>query len=76
LSLLRRARNWADYQLDRPYPEQAAIAQDALAAGIIRLLDDLAATPAILAHVVDAIRAYERDVLREVTWQAPPGQTP
>jgi hypothetical protein len=65
---LRRVRNWADYKIDRPFLEQPAYAQIPVAARIIDLLDDLGATPAGLAQVVDAIRVYERDVLREVTW--------
>jgi uncharacterized protein (UPF0332 family) len=76
LNDLRGLRNWADYDLHRPFPNRLAVGQSTTAANIIRLLDDLAVTPAVLAQVVDAIRVYERDVLREVTWRASPGQTP
>jgi hypothetical protein len=31
-------------------------------------LDDLAREPAIRDRVTDAMKIYERDVLREVTW--------
>jgi uncharacterized protein (UPF0332 family) len=73
---LRQARNWADYDLDRPFGHLHAANQVGAATDLIRLLDDLAATPAILAQVIDVLRVYERDVLREVTWQAPAGHTP
>lgn len=68
---LRQVRGQADYQFDRPFREGLAVVQVDLAFGIIRTLDDLAATPGVLARVVDAMRGYERDVLLEVTWRAP-----
>jgi hypothetical protein len=40
-----------------------------LATSVVRLLDTLAGTPAVLARVTDAMRVYERAVLGQVTWQ-------
>lgn len=71
LQSLRRARGWADYDLDRVFDEMLAVAQVNEAMSVITSLDDLATTPAILAEVVTAIREYERDVLRDVTWRGP-----
>jgi uncharacterized protein (UPF0332 family) len=68
---LRRARTWADYDLSHPYPERAAVEQVARAMDVIGTLDDLAASPAVLARVIDAIRTYERDVLQDVSWRPP-----
>jgi hypothetical protein len=51
-----------------------AVTQVGVAHEIAGILDDLAATPAILPEVVRAIREHERDTLREVTWREP-GET-
>jgi uncharacterized protein (UPF0332 family) len=69
LSRLRALRNWADYDFSRPVDEASAILQVQIATNIMELLDDLAKEATILARVVEAIKVYERDVLREVTWQ-------
>ncbi|MHB1426125.1 MAG: hypothetical protein ACYC3I_23425 [Gemmataceae bacterium] len=66
---LRRMRNWADYDFGRSLAQVAAIDHVGIALDIIQLLHQLANGPAILARVLDAIKSYERDVLREVTWQ-------
>jgi uncharacterized protein (UPF0332 family) len=68
LNDLRRARNNADYEVDVPIGPFDALDHVQVAADFIRLLDDLAKETAIFARVVDAIKVYERDVLREVTW--------
>ena len=68
LNDLRRARNAADYDVEVAADQATAIDHVGVAADIIRLLDDLAKEATILARVVDAIKVYERDVLREVTW--------
>jgi uncharacterized protein (UPF0332 family) len=68
LKNLRRIRNWADYDFDRSLDDAKAIVRVQVATDIIQLLDDLAKEPAIRDRVIDAIKAYERDVLREVTW--------
>ncbi len=71
LSILRQVRGHADYDLARPFTEQQGVKQVNDALTVVELLDDLAATPAVLAEVVAAIRDYERDVLRQVTWRGP-----
>lgn len=69
---MRRARGWADYDLDRPFPERVAVEQLTRAMDIVAALDALAATPGVLASAVTAMRDYERNVLKEFTWQPPP----
>ena len=68
LNRLRSIRNWADYNFDQPLDEAAAIRHVGIATEIIQLLHHLAHEPEILIRVIDAIKIYERDVLREVTW--------
>jgi uncharacterized protein (UPF0332 family) len=67
---LRRWRNEADYDFDRPFPESLGVEAVDLALGAIRLLRDLQNEPAVLARVVGAIRAYER-LVGEETWHSP-----
>ena len=69
LGQLRTARNKADYDVDIPVDHAECIDHVQVAAGIIQLLDDLTKEAAILARVLDAIKIYEHDVLREVTWR-------
>ena len=71
LNALRGQRNRADYDLKDEFDNLMAITQVGVAEDVVRLLDDLAATPAILDEVVAAIRVYERDVLRQVTSRGP-----
>lgn len=68
LNRLRSIRNWADYHFNRQLDEAAAIRHVGIATDIVQLLHHLANEPLILMRVVDAIKIYERDVLREVTW--------
>lgn len=68
LGRLRSARNWADYDFDVPVDSWTAIDHVRIAADIIELLDDLGKEATILTRVIDAIKIYERDVLRQVTW--------
>lgn len=68
LNRLRSMRNWADYDFNRPLDEATAIERVGIALDIVQLLHHLGNEPAILARVVDAIKIYERDTLREVTW--------
>jgi uncharacterized protein (UPF0332 family) len=72
LNSLRSTRNRADYDLDRPFDEQTAIDNFQLADDVIRLLDQVPTVPTTMSAIVDRMRVYERDVLGEVTWQAPP----
>ena len=68
---LRTSRNRADYRMQPPLDLDEAVEQVDAARRVIRVLDELAATPAILAQVVAAIRVYERDVLKDVTFRGP-----
>jgi hypothetical protein len=66
---LREARNWAENNMTVPL--ELAVALDAVADArrAVRLLDDLAGSEAVLALVVAAMRVYERDVLKQVTFR-------
>lgn len=68
---LRRDRNWADYGLSQPLPQRLAADSVRIAETIIDILDRAAASVALLAQVVPVMRDFERDVLGDVTWQAP-----
>jgi hypothetical protein len=69
LNFMRRIRNQADYELGRPFAQQAGIDQVQLATDVVQLLESLATVPKVLGQVIDAIKVYERDVLQHVTWQ-------
>src|SRR5438876_993524 len=69
LNELRSKRNWADYALDQQFPHTLAFYQVQAATDIIQLLDHAATLPPVLSAISAAIQAYERDVLRQVTWQ-------
>jgi uncharacterized protein (UPF0332 family) len=67
LNDLRGSRNEADYDLHRPVTQGMAALQVRLAEQIIRFLDAARQEPT-RTQVTDAMKAYERDVLNEVTW--------
>ena len=69
LGRLRSARNRADYDMNVPVDQAAAFDHVQVASDIIHLLDDLAKETIIRDQVLDAIKVYERDVVREVTWR-------
>src|SRR5262249_6282506 len=69
LNDLRSLRNRSDYDLDRPLAHAQAVRLVLLAEDIIRLLEQAATEPALLTLITDAMKDYERDVLKEVTWQ-------
>jgi uncharacterized protein (UPF0332 family) len=69
LNVMRGLRNWADYDLDQPFGHAAAVGEVQSADDILRLLEALPTTPATLAQITVAIRDYERDVLKQVTWR-------
>ena len=68
LNDLRRTRNRADYDMDVAVVPADGFDGIQVAADIIQLLDDLGKEATIRARVVEAIKIYERDVLRDVTW--------
>jgi uncharacterized protein (UPF0332 family) len=68
LRSLRGDRNWADYDLARPLAP-AVVAQRVQAAkAIVRALEAAGQDP-LKSQITAAIRVYERDVLRKVTWR-------
>ena len=68
LNHLRRNRNWADYVLDQPLAFATAQGFVQLADSIIQLLESVPTAPSVQAQITDAIKIYERDILRQVTW--------
>jgi uncharacterized protein (UPF0332 family) len=69
LSQLRRDRNWADYDLGRSVLQGDAFSAELLAEKIINLLEATAVEPSLRTRITEAMKVYERDVLRQVTWQ-------
>ena len=68
LETLRRLRNRADYDGTPALTQPQAVAAFRLAEGIVRLLDDARREP-VRTLIRDGMIAYERDVLRDVTWR-------
>jgi uncharacterized protein (UPF0332 family) len=68
LNRLRRERNRADYDVDQTVAHADALLQVQAARRIIQTLDTAKAEPA-RTQITDAMKIYERDVLRNVTWQ-------
>jgi uncharacterized protein (UPF0332 family) len=67
LETLRRLRNRADYDETPPLTKHQATAAVQLAESIIHALDTAQQEPA-RTQIRDAMIAYERDVLHDVTW--------
>ena len=72
LNDLRSKRNGADYDLHRPFDKAPAFLCVQTAGDIVKLLDQVPGLPHVQQQITDAIRVYERDVLRQITWQALP----
>ena len=68
LETLRRLRNRADYDEVPALTQPQAAAAVQLAEGIIQVLDAARQEPA-RTRMRDAMIVYERDVLRDTTWQ-------
>jgi hypothetical protein len=68
---LRGTRNWADYDMATPLALEVGVRAVADARRLVRFLDDLADSEAVLGPVVAAMRVYERDVLKQVTFREP-----
>jgi uncharacterized protein (UPF0332 family) len=68
LDLLRTERNRADYELSYFYSQAQASAQVRIAEDVVRILKVAALEP-LKTQITDAIKIYERDVLKDVTWQ-------
>lgn len=69
LNGLRSDRNVADYNGDKPFPSGRAESDVETAKLILKAFDDAFDEPA-RTLVLQAVKIYERDVLKEVTWQA------
>jgi uncharacterized protein (UPF0332 family) len=69
LQYLRKIRNQADYDIDDPFDQRQAVEVVQQATDIIIVLEAAATTPTVLTRITDAMRTYERDVLRQVTWR-------
>ena len=69
LNALRSWRNRADYDMNRPLPQAMAAGQVQAAEWIIQILD--AIVEPTRTQITDAMKVYERDVLKDVTWQQP-----
>jgi hypothetical protein len=66
---LRRLRNWADYNLENPLSHRAAIGHAQDAARVLELLESVPSS-ASFAAITEAMKTYEHDVLRVVTWRS------
>jgi uncharacterized protein (UPF0332 family) len=67
LGNLRDQRNKCDYDLRLFIPQQLATQQLQAAKNIIQTLDDARLEPR-RTQITDAMKIYERDVLKTVTW--------
>lgn len=68
LDTLRRLRNRADYDETPAIKQLQAIGAVQIAEAIIQVLDNIQQEPS-RTRIRDAMIVYERDVLRDVTWQ-------
>jgi uncharacterized protein (UPF0332 family) len=67
---LRSERNHADYDIDAPQHQTNAASHVRIAEQLIQVLDSGRVEPT-RTRITDAMRNYERTVLRAVTWQIP-----
>jgi uncharacterized protein (UPF0332 family) len=68
LDTLRRLRNRADYDDAPPFLQPQATAAVQVAERIAQILDAVRQEP-VRSEITDAMRVYERDVLKDVTWR-------
>jgi uncharacterized protein (UPF0332 family) len=71
LNDLRSDRNYADYDFEGALKHADAVEAVQAADDAIQLLEEAAALPTVCQRITEAMRIYERDVLRDVTWRAP-----
>jgi uncharacterized protein (UPF0332 family) len=67
LNRLRTERNRADYEISRNLAQADASPLVQTARRIIHILDAARTIP-IRSQITDAMKVYERDVLKQVTW--------
>jgi len=68
LNSLRQDRNFADYDLLRPLTQANAVRSVRMAEQTVSLLATAAIDP-LRTLITDAMKVYERNVLKEVTWR-------
>ncbi len=71
LNALPGQRNWADYSTHPPLTQVTAANEVRNAEDIIAALDAAAVEP-VRTQITDAMKDYERNILRQVTWSPPP----
>jgi uncharacterized protein (UPF0332 family) len=71
MSQFRGFRNSADYDTGHPLRLATAVHMVHAIDELIKRFDDLNSIPEIRARVIDAMKTYEKDVLREVSWKTP-----
>jgi hypothetical protein len=69
LKFLRTTRNVADYKRNETFTHPQATGQVLAALRVLDLLESVQVSPQTLARIADAIRVYERDVLRVVSYR-------
>jgi uncharacterized protein (UPF0332 family) len=67
LNDLRRERNRADYDGHHPLPQPRAAQHVRFAEDVIQAFDAATVEP-VRSQITDAMKIYERDVLKDVTW--------
>jgi hypothetical protein len=70
LNDLQRWRNLADYDLHRTLSQADSLRRVQLARSVILCLEACRIDP-LRTQIRDAMRDYERNVLRQITWQGP-----
>jgi uncharacterized protein (UPF0332 family) len=73
LNMLRTARNQAEYVMAIDFPFTRAHEEVSRALDVVRLLDEARDHEPAREQITQVMRDYERDVLRDVTWQPPAG---
>jgi uncharacterized protein (UPF0332 family) len=68
LNDLRRNRNFSDYDIERTLKRAEAVSQMQRAKEIVALLKVAFAEP-LRAQIIEEMKVYERDALKEVTWK-------
>ncbi len=68
LRTLRQDRNRADYDVEQTVTQADALLQVQAARQLVDVLRQ-ATTEPTRTQIIDAMKIYERDVLRDVTWQ-------
>src|ERR1043166_7013556 len=69
LNALRGERNDADYDFDQPFDKASVEVRVQRARKIVQSFEKAAKEP-LKTQITDAMKTYERDILKEVTWQS------